>query len=369
VLIVKESRAYDEILGDIPEAANGPAMGDPRLAVFGEYGVADGRRERLSIKQANLSPNHHAIARQWAFSDNFYSDGEGSVDGHHWLTGAYPNAWVESSARAAYGGQKDFRLSPAAGRLSFAGLAASVQPEDEPEAGTIWNHLARHGVSFLNFGEGFELAGIREGPDMLPAGARFYTDMPMPEPLYRNTSRDYPGFNPEISDQYRASRLIGEIERRYVRTNAELPRFLYIHLPGDFTPHPHPSPAYPYTASYIVDNDYALGRILEFLSHTPWWRDMVVFVTEADAQDGLDHIDAHRTVLLMAGPAVKRNYVSHTNASFPGLLKTIFELLRLPPLNLFDAVASDLADCFTDKADPAAYQARPPDKRVFVPPL
>jgi YVTN family beta-propeller protein len=367
VLIVKESRAYDEILGDISGAANGPAMGDPELAIYGEQGLADGQRRRLSIKQANLSPNHHAIARQWAFSDNFYSDAEGSVDGHHWLVGAYPNAWVESSARAAYGGQKDFRLSPAAGRLSFAGLASSVQPEDEPEAGAIWHHLARHGVSFFNFGEGFELAGIREGPDMQPTGARFSTDMPMPEPLYRNTSHDYPGFNPEISDRFRATQFIDEIERRYLQPKAELPRFLYIQLPGDFTPHPHPSPAYPYTASYIADNDYALGRILEFLSHTPWWRDMVVFVTEADAQDGIDHIDAHRTVLLVAGPSVKRNYVSHTNSSFPGLLKTIFELLRLPPLNLFDAVASDLGDCFTEKADPAAYQARPPDKRVFVP--
>ncbi len=367
VLIVKESRAYDEILGDIAATGNGPAMGDPELALFGEQGLADGRRQRLSIKQANLSPNHHAIARQWAFSDNFYADAEVSVDGHHWLVGAYPNAWVESSAGAAYGGQKDFRLSPASGRLSFAGMAASVQPEDEPEAGTIWHHLARHGVSFLNFGEGFELAGVREGPDMQPSGARFYTDMPMPEPLYRNTSRDYPGFNPEISDQFRASQFIGEIGRRYLQPKAELPRFLYIYLPGDFTPHPQPSPAYPYTASYIADNDYALGRILEFLSHTPWWREMVVFVTEADAQDGIDHIDAHRTVLLVAGPSVKRSYVSHTNSSFPGLLKTIFELLRLPPLNLFDAVASDFSDCFTDKADPAAYQARMPDRRVFAP--
>ena len=367
VLIVKESRAYDEILGDIPSAANGPAMGDPELALFGEHGMADGRHQRLSIKQANISPNHHAIARQWAFSDNFYSDAEGAIDGHHWAVGAYPNAWVESSAGAAYGGQKDFRLTPAAGRLSFAGLAASVQPEDEPEAGDLWRHLARHGVSFFNFGEGFDLAGASHGPDMQPTGARFSTDMPMPEPLYRNTSRDYPGFNPDISDQFRATQFIGEIRRRYLQPKADLPRFLYIQLPGDFTPHPHPSPAYPFTASYIADNDYALGRILEFLSQTPWWRDMAVFVTEADAADGMDHIDAHRTVLLVAGPAVKRNYVSHVNSSFPGLLKTIFELLRLPPLNLFDAAASDLRDCFTDEIVPSPYQSRPPDRRVFAP--
>ena len=117
----------------------------------------------------------------------------------------------------------------------------------------------------------------------------------------------------------------------------------------------------------MADNDYALGRIMEFLSGTPWWREMAVFVTEDDAQGGVDHIDAHRTVLLVAGPYAKRDYVSHVNTSFPGLLKTVFRLLGMPPLNLFDAAASDLSDCLTDQPDFTGYKALPVDPRIFKP--
>jgi YVTN family beta-propeller protein len=368
VLIVKESRSYDEVLGDVAAAANGPVMGAPALARFGANGYVDGRHQRISLRQVDVAPNHHAIARQWCFSDNFYSEADGSVDGHHWLTGAYPNAWAETSLLAASGDGKDFRVTAdAPGRLAFADKAASVQPEDLPEAGGIWHHFERHKVSFLNFGEGFELAGVAEGLGMEPTGARFLTNVPMPDPLYRNTSRAYPGFNVHISDQYRASAFIREIDERYVKTGAALPRFLYVHLPGDYLAPARPEEGYPYEESYLADNDYALGRILEYLSGTKWWKEMVVFVTEDDAEGGYDHIDARRTPLLCAGPWAKRNYVSHTNTSIPGLLKTIFRLLGLPPLNLFDATAADLSDCFTATPDPAGYRVLDVDRRLFDP--
>jgi hypothetical protein len=115
----------------------------------------------------------------------------------------------------------------------------------------------------------------------------------------------------------------------------------------------------------MEDNDLALGRIVAYLSHSPWWKDMAVFVTEDDAQGGLDHVDAHRTVFLAAGPYIKKNYVTHTNSSFPGLLKTIFWLLRIPPLNLMDASAASLADAFTSEPDLAPYEAQIPDLRIF----
>jgi YVTN family beta-propeller protein len=367
VLIVKENRSYDEVFGDIHEASNGRAMGDPQMARFGSRGYLDGQGKRLSIRDLQVTPNHHAMARQWTFSDNFYADSDASVDGHHWLVGAYPNAWTESSLLAASSEKKDFRLGGAPGRLSFAGSAASVHPEELTEAGTIWDHFARHGVSFYNFGEGFELAGADEGGDLEPTGARFLTNVPMPEPLYGNTSRQYPGFNMNIPDQYRASQFIHEIAEKYVDTGADLPQFLFLHLPNDHLADARAEDGYPYRESFVADNDLALGRILEYLSGTKWWNQMAVFVTEADAQGGVDHIDAHRTVLVCAGPWFKRNYVSHTNTSFPGLLKTIFRLLGLPPLNLFDATASDLSDCFAARPDPARYQALPVDKRVFDP--
>ena len=368
VVIVKENRTFDEMFGDIGKASNGAVVGSPPLARFGFWGYVTGNGGRLSVKDINVAPNHREMALRWSFSDNFYADSDVSVDGHHWVVGSYPNAWTQSSLMAAYGGQKDFRLpTTAPGRLAFAGSNSSVHPEEQLEGGTIWHHLERHGIPFRNFGEGFELAGVAEDPGEKPTGARFLTNVPMPDPLYRNTSREYPQFNMNIPDQYRAAQFIREIEARYGQGGEELPRFLFLHLPNDHMAKARPEDGYPYEASYVADNDYALGRIVEYLSHTRWWRQMAVFVTEDDAQGGRDHIDAHRTILLAMGPYCRRNYVSHVNASFPGLLKTVFRLLGLPPLNLFDAAASDLADCFTDRPDFAPYQVKPVDARIFDP--
>jgi hypothetical protein len=188
----------------------------------------------------------------------------------------------------------------------------------------------------------------------------------MPDPLFRNTSRAYPVFNMNVPDQFRATQFINEIQEKYVKGGEAFPRFIYIDLPNDRMTKPRPKDGYPFEASFVADNDYALGRIVEFLSKTPWWREMAIFVTEDDAQ-GRDHIDAHRTVLMGLGPYCKRNYVSHVNTSFPGMLKTIFRLLGLPPLNLFDAVASDLSDCFTNVPDYAGYQVLKEDPRLFDP--
>lgn len=357
VLIVKENRTYDEVFGDVLGT-----MGEPELARFGTRGYVDGRRQRLSIKDVNVTPNHHAIASQWAMSDNFYADSDVSVDGHHWLVGSPPNAWTESSLMAAYGEQKkNFRLGSAPGRLLFAESNSSVHPEDQIEGGTIWHHLERYKVPFRNFGEGFELAGNSEVKGLEPTGARFFTNVPMPDPLYRNTSRDYPGFNMNIPDQYRAAQFINEIRK------TGLLRFTFIHLPNDHTDKPRPDDGYPFSESFVADNDYALGRIMEFLSSLPEWRDTVVFITEDDAQSGIDHIDAHRTLLMAAGPWIKRGYVSHRNASFPGLLKTIFRLLGIPPLNLFDAAATDLSDMFAASPEVAPYKLLPVDTRIFDP--
>ncbi len=372
VLIVKENRTFDEMLGDVRTASNGEVRGAPALARFGRFGwVQQDRRElrtRLALRDIDVAPNHRAIATRWAFSDNFYADSEVSVDGHHWLVGSYPNAWTESSLMAAYGGQKDFRMpTTAPGRLQFPQSNSSVHPEEQLEAGAIWHHLERHGISFRNYGEGFELAGVDEGEGLKPTGARYLTNIPMPDPLYRNTSREYPQFNMNIPDQYRASQFIAEVERRYLKGGEPFPRFIFIHLPNDHMARPRPGDGYPFNASYVADNDLALGRIVEFLSRSPWWREMAIFVTEDDAQGGVDHIDSHRTVLLVASPWAKRNYVSRENSSFPGLLKTVFRLLDVPPLNLFDGAAADLSDCFTSEADFTPYEVRPVDSRLFDP--
>jgi YVTN family beta-propeller protein len=368
VIIVKENRTFDEVFGDLPSAANGRVAGVPILARFGATGFADGRSARLSLQRINVTPNQHKLAAMFSFSDNFYADSEVSVDGHHWLVGSYPDAWTESSFAAAYAGEKDFRLPTSApGRLLFAESNSSVHPEEQPEAGTLWHHLERNKIAFRNFGEGFELAGNDEGEGLKPTGARFLTNVPMPDPLYRNTSRQYPGFNMNVPDQFRASQFIREIQETFGEGKAPLPPLLFLHLPNDHMARARPEDGYPYQASFVADNDYALGRIVEFLSHTPWWREMAIFITEDDAQGGRDHIDSHRTLLLCAGPYCKKNYVSHVNSSFPGLLKTAFRILRIPPLNLFDATASDLSDFLTDAPDFTPYSKLPIDNRLFDP--
>lgn len=371
VIIVKENRTYDEVFGDIEKAANGPAEGYPDLARFGRRGFVMPRRgqlqARLSLRHVNITPNHHALAERFAFSDNFYTDSEVSVDGHHWLVGSYPDAWTESTLMAAYGGQKNFKLDGAPGRLSFPGSNSSVHPEEQLEAGAIWHHLERNNISFRNFGEGFELAGAYEGPGAKPTGARFLTNVPMPDPLYRNSSRQYPQYNMNIPDQFRATQFIREIEELYVRTGQPLPKLLYIHLPNDHIARPRPDDGYPFEASYVADNDYALGRIVEYLSNSKWWRKMAILVTEDDAQGGVDHVDSHRTIFLAVSPYARKNYVSKINTSFPGLLKTAFRMLRIPPLNLYDASAPDLADCFTNEADFTPYRVQPIAPDLFEP--
>ena len=283
VIIVKENRTFDEVFGDV--------AGAPKLARFGR----------------SVSPNHHSMVDRWAMSDNFYADSEVSVDGHHWLVGSYPNEWTESTLMAAYGGAKNFRLTPdAPGRLLFAESNSSVHPEEILEAGTLWDHLERNKITFRNFGEGYELAGVDEGTGLKPTGGRYLTNMPMPNALYRNSSQKYPNYNTNIPDQFRATQFIDEIEAMYRKPGKDLPRLLFIHLPDDHTAKPRPGDGYPVQASYVADNDYALGRIMEYLSHSPWWKDMSVFVTEDDAQGGVDHIDSHRTVMMLAGPYVKK---------------------------------------------------------------
>ncbi len=352
VIIVKENKTYDEVFGDLPAASNGPRDGVASLAHSG----------------LKITPNHHALATRFASSDNFYADSEVSADGHHWLVGSYPNAWTESTWMGGYGGQKQYRFpTTAPGRYLFAGSAASVHPEEQLEAGTIWHHLERNGVTFRNFGEGFEFAGLSEAENLEPTGARFLTNIPMPDPLYRNTSRNYPGFNMNIPDQYRASHFIAEIDERYVKPKVELPKLLFIHLPNDHKTKAHPDMGYPVEESYVADNDLALGRIVEYLSHTEWWPKMAIFVTEDDALGGVDHVDTHRTVLLAIGPHVKRNYNARVNTSFPGMLRTAFRLLRMPPLNLYDAAAADLSECFQAAADVTPYTALPVDPKIFDP--
>jgi YVTN family beta-propeller protein len=356
VLIAKENRTFDEVFGDWPGA-----RGDPSLARFGA------RRRVDRFDDVTVAPNHRALAARFAMSDNFYVDSDVSADGHRWLVGAYANHWVETVTAGAYGGGVKFERDSGPGRLSLFESNSSLTPEDYGERGSMWEHLERHGISFRNYGEGFEFAGIAEDEDTKPTGGRLPVNVPMPEALFQNTSRLYPGFNTKIPDQYRADVFLADLRDRWLSGKEPLPRFLYLMLPQDHGDRPRHEKGYPYLESYVADNDLALGRIVDGLSHSPFWREMAIFVTEDDAQSGRDHVDAHRSLCLAIGPYARRGHVSHRQASIASITKTIYRLLGLPHLHLFDAAANDLSNLFAPEPDLAPYRGLPVDARIFDP--
>jgi len=354
-MIAKENRTFDEVFGALPNV-----NGLPKLARFGaptRYGP---------YPDVVVMPNHLALARRFALSDNFYMDGDVSADGHRWLVGVYPNPWMATNYVQAYGGHSTFGLGEV-GRRALFGSNASLAPEDYLEAGSIWDNLARHHVPFRNYGEGFEFAGVEEDAGEKPTGAIETVNIPMPAPLFANTCRTYPQFNLNIPDQYRVDQFLADWKANGFDDPARMPRFLYFHLPNDHGAEPRPKDGYPFHASYQADNDYALGRLIAFFSHTPYWKQMAIFVTEDDSQSGVDHVDAHRSICLVISPWVKPGYASHRHTSIAGILKTEEELLGLPPLNLYDALATDLRDCFGNMPDVRPYTPVPVDKRIFDP--
>ena len=252
----------------------------------------------------------------------------------------------------------------APGRLEIG--STSPSPEDFLEAGSLWEHLARHGVTFRNYGENLEMAGYTEEGGSEPTGVREATNMPMPEVLFKNTSRTYPNFNTSIPDQYRYEQFKKEFEERFVSGKQPLPQFMYLWLCNDHTAKPRPKDGYPYRASYVADNDLALGKLVELLSHSPFWKNMAIFVTEDDAQSGQDHVDAHRSLLMVISP-YSRCGVSHVHESMLSILKTFDLIFGIPPINQYDAAASSLADSFTDKPDFTPYTPVPEDSRIFDP--
>jgi hypothetical protein len=257
--------------------------------------------------------------------------------------------------------------SSAPGRRYAMGSNGSLIPEDYPEAGSMWEHLARTGILFRNYGEGFELPGVEEGEDEHPTGAREVVNIPMPKVLFDNTCREFPIFNTSIPDQYRAHWFMKDVEKLFLSGKHPFPQFINIAICNDHGSEPKPEKGYPYLASYMADNDLALGRIVEFLTHTPYWKNMAIFVTQDDSGGEPDHVDAQRSVLLLISPWAKHGNVSHRHTTIVSMHRTLYEIFGLPPLNMFDALANDFSDCFTTKPDFRPYKHVPVDPRIFDP--
>ncbi|WP_460958603.1 bifunctional YncE family protein/alkaline phosphatase family protein [Spirosoma litoris] len=373
VYITKENRTYDEVLGQLKTG-----NGDSTLARFG-VGVTiksristsrgtsgrttDQVSDTIRITAADIMPNHVRVAQQFAFSDNFYCDSDASIHGHHWMLGTIPNEWVEANAASEGRFDPD---SKAPGRR-FPKASGAIDPEDYNEIGGLWEAFERNKVSLYNFGQVNEFAGNVEEWTTTKFGAAQSVVFPMPKAVYPHTSRDFAGYNTNVPDQYRMDQFEQEFTAKWIKGKEKMPQFVTMQIPNDHGAGPRPDFGYPFLHSYMADNDLAVGRVLHFLSRTKYWKNMLVIITEDDPQGGVDHIDAHRSLLMMAGPYVKRGYVSHTHANFGSILKVMYNILGVPYVNQYDQTASLLQDFFTDKPDFRPYNAVLPDGRVFDP--
>ncbi len=363
VFIAKENRTYDEVFGQLPNGA-----GDASIARFGENVTVKNRNGKRMVEKTAVMPNHLALARQFAISDNYYVDSDVSADGHRWLACTYPNEWVETSVAASYGGNQNMRSdSKAPGNLAFTSSSGAIFPEDYNEAGSMWEHLDRNRQAFWNFGFGTMFSPHLSDNLDYPKGYAYAINYPVSEPLFRQTSREFPTYNTAIPDQYRIDKFIQEFNAKWINGKGKLPPMLTVMLGNDHGAGERPDAGFPFVESYMADNDLAVGRLVEFLSHTPYWKNMAIVVTEDDAQGGVDHIDAHRSILMVISPYAKRNHIGHTHTSFGSIFKTFWNILGIPYLNQYDAGANDLGDLFTRTPDFRPYVAVKPDAKLFDP--
>jgi len=302
--IIKENRTYDQVLGDIPKG-----NGDTSLCIFGE----------------KVTPNEHAIADNFVLLDNFYVDAEVSADGHNWSTAAYATDFIEKTWPTSYGGR--------GGNYDSEGTRRAGDPRD----GYIWDYCKRAGVSYRTYGE-------------------FADDY---KPNIKSLEGHYcvksPSFDLNITDRYREQVWAHDFDS-LVAIN-QLPHLSTIRICNDHTSGQHKGAIAPIAA--VADNDQGVGLMLEHLSHSPVWKESVVFVLEDDAQNGPDHVDAHRSPIYVAGPYVKRETLVHVMYSTSGVLRTMELILGLPPMSQYDAAALPLYECFTSTPDLAPYTVVP----------
>ncbi|MCC6460290.1 MAG: beta-propeller fold lactonase family protein [Saprospiraceae bacterium] len=302
--LIKENRTYDQVLGDMPEG-----NGDTSLCLFPE----------------KVTPNQHALAREFVLLDNFYVNAEVSADGHNWSMAAYATDYVEKTWPTSYGGR--------GGGYDFEGSSPLVFPR----GGYIWDYCQRAGVSYRSYGE-------------------FADDY----------KANYKTLEGHICPNYSSWDLnIQDIEREKVWAQdfdsllaiGRVPRFNTIRFGNDHTSGMAKGAYSPEAA--VADNDLAVGLLVEHLSKSSIWKESVVFILEDDAQNGADHVDAHRSIAFVAGPHVKRGLVDHSLYSTSSMLRTMELILGLPPMSQYDAAATPMWRCFTATPELRPFAARP----------
>ena len=302
--IIKENRTYDQVLGDIPEG-----NGDTSLVLFGE----------------RITPNQHKLAKEFVLLDNFYVDGEVSADGHNWTMGANANDYLEKTWVTSYGGRGG--EYDAEGNRSIA----------NPKKGFIWDYCKRAGVSYRTYGE-------------------FADDYKANIPVLENHFCPYyTSWDESVRDTTRVSQWKREFDSLLAAD--AVPQFNSLRIINDHTEGQKIGRPTPF--AHVADNDLAVGLFVEYLSKSKIWNQSVVFIIEDDAQNGPDHVDAHRSTAYVAGGLVKRKLVDHTMYSTSSMLRTIELILGLPPMSQYDAAAEPMWRCFTATPDSNPFVAVP----------
>lgn len=315
IYIVRENRTYDQVLGDL-EIGNA----DPRLCLFPE----------------SVTPNAHALAREFVLLDNLYADGEVSADGHEWTMGAFATDFVEKSWPLSYGHNAKRKYDyPSEGSYPIA----------FPENGYLWNRAAEAGVSYRSYGE---FCHTPPGRTTVQAVASLPVLVGHIDEHYRAWDLDFP-------DVKRAERFIAELRR--FEKDGGMPRLQVLRLGNDHTQGTRAGKRTP--TAMVADNDHALGMVVEAVSRSKFWADTAIFVLEDDAQNGPDHVDAHRMPGFVVSAWTKRRAVDSTLYSTTSMLRTIELILGLQPMSQYDAAAMPMWGAFGQEANLAGYTARP----------
>jgi hypothetical protein len=301
--VIKENRTYDQVLGDISKG-----NGDTSLVLFGEY----------------YTPNLHKLANDYILFDNFYCDAEVSADGHNWSMGAYANDYLEKTWPTSYGGRGgDYE---AEGRRKIANNKQF-----------IWDLCRKYGVSYRSYGE-----FIDQGKANIPVLENHYCPF-------------FTGWDMTVQDTTRYFQWRRDFDS--LLKAKSVPQFNVVRMGNDHTVGLKKGGFTPFACA--ADNDVAVGMLIEHLSQSSIWKESVVIILEDDAQNGPDHVDAHRSTLYIAGPYAKRNFVDHTPYTTSSVLRTIELILGLPPMSQYDAAATPLWRSFTNEIDATPYKFIP----------
>ena len=302
--IIKENRTYDQVFGDI-EKGNG----DSSLCLFPE----------------RVTPNHHALANEFVLLDNFYVNAEVSADGHNWSMAGYANDFVEKTWPTSYGDR--------GGSYDYEGTREIAYPKD----GFIWDYCRRGGVSYRSYGE-----FIADGKATIKS-------------LEGHFDKDFPEYDLSVADLFRFETWKHDFDSLLEKD--AVPQLSTIRLPNNHTAGARVG--MPTPRAMVAENDQALGKLIEHLSHSKIWKESAVFVLEDDAQNGPDHVDAHRSPAFVISPYVKRNTVVSRMYSTASMLRTMELILGLPPMSQYDAAATPMWECFNSTPDVKSFKALP----------